>query len=376
MRLHRMFAGNGRIFFIGAALLSAAGFARAADLPAAVVQNANVSETIGTIKSFVQARITDMSSTSAASRTDGRDSLIRQIDKNNPDGTFVEAYCGEVAAQMQPLLKTAEPAVRVNAGIVISKLLSTRSQRLQGLVPVLLTDDSPAVTIYGLKAAELVMDVVYANPQAQVSKDILAGLVEAVKKHKAYGMLAKDAYRICAPNANTPKTANGVIIDEMNALLAARVQIYAADMPTDINAEALPANLLTGSLMADMKPEQKIATIQNLADLVVVASSRMDPKSSIGRTDRSANVKIFAQALRKFINAGGAMPMADAVPAISPLADLTDSKADGAAALAQTAHNTLRAQKGLEKLQPPPEVLPPSGKSVEGKSAGEKPAGQ
>jgi hypothetical protein len=244
----------------------------------------------------VQAEVTKLSQNQSdpATVTMIRQWLIGEMQsKNNPGGTspaYQEAYAAALnSAFMDALVQPSTPVnTRLNIGIVI-KLLPGRTEKLAPSVVQLLKDKSPAVVLWGERAAAAILPagVQDAAFNAGPRDDILAAIVNSVAAHAdgpLSGMIADEANQAINPKLNvwpqgrppTPAVLS-VLIDASLKLQKARLEIYRkTGVPGAPIADTYATYLTMGT--ADvwnlLTPAQQLQAAQQASDFVSWASER------------------------------------------------------------------------------------------------------
>jgi len=193
---------------------------------------------------------------------------------------FVTAIAREVAQHVGPLANSPDVHRRLNVAIAIERAAEfSGSWRLAEPIRTLLASDSPAVVIWGLKAARGIVHRPTTDPKAQPA------LIDAILKAHArfpdqpaivietYGALTRgltDATFVRAQPAGTLSTVARPLVDAVHKLMADRLQRSANGAVTEPGAEQAGIRLLTSSPILDaMDPPRQVASAQavmNAAD--------------------------------------------------------------------------------------------------------------
>ncbi|MBC7785254.1 MAG: hypothetical protein H7144_15570 [Burkholderiales bacterium] len=252
-----------------------------ADLPKDVREAKSHDTTKSSIDAYVAKLVTQIAANDAKSGV-AREELASQSDVKGPiapTASFNLTYISSVSTGIQPLLKHQEAAVRLNGAIVVHRLaVATQQATLQPLVEQVMNDTAPAVQLWGVKAAGVLLPSLFSNATTLGSEKLSAGIVACVKKNPRLGAVVQEAYKAFDLTAVTPALGAPALVkatDRMNEVLAFRVQQYAAGMPADPQSErAPPLYLIKGVVTKANTPKQTNETMQNLSDLLAVSAQR------------------------------------------------------------------------------------------------------
>jgi len=186
------------------------------------------------------------------------------------------------------------PAARLNTAIIVARLSRAgQASELQRTVELLIADQTPAVSMWGLQASRSILPVILSDPLLRQNEKIIAAAAAAVQTHQEQGPLAAEAYRamlgeieaITRDPARRQRSREllaaiaPTLIDGAHDILGARLGIYATGaMPNDpmtdysdgIRVLALPA------VWSLQTPEQRDTTMKRVLELLKVTRKNID----------------------------------------------------------------------------------------------------
>ncbi|MDB5328571.1 MAG: hypothetical protein JWM57_4140 [Phycisphaerales bacterium] len=294
----------------GAAVLAGvASWASAADLPTAVRTAASSDADKPNIETYVKNQIAKISSGTGAGVA--RDELARQPEPTTtviPSASFQSAYAQAVITDITPLLADSDVNKRLNAAIVIYRVANaSKANQFAPLAQKLMDDASPAVAIWGVKAAGSLLPSILSVKFNRDKQTLTKAIVASAKKHTEAGPLVQDAYNaLFLPDQTPPlpKDAYGPAIDAMNELMAARLDQYAKGLPASPQADRIPPIFFVrGGVTSAMTPAQQMTTLQHMLDLLSLAAQRTATLGGDQRDQTIQLVKSIAGAMRVTLDA-------------------------------------------------------------------------
>lgn len=266
-------------------VVASAGVTHAADLPAAVrtattldpQQQAAIGKYVKTQVDLVAARDTKAASTA-------REELCRQAEQNTivtPSGVFLSQYLKAVDTHVDVLLKDKTVAGvphRLNAAIIVARLtIATKLTQLHDKTLLIVADDAPAVSLWGIKSAGAMLPSYLSLPAQRVNQGqkTVDAIVTAGKKHVSTGPLVQTAYdQLDLNDLRLPNEAFLMSVDGINAILEARIDRYLTGVPDFPQADRVPPVFFVKApvlkAVAANKAKQ-LAIVQNLVNLLSVS---------------------------------------------------------------------------------------------------------
>jgi len=238
---------------LGLGVLTSVGHAQTPQLPENVRTSADAGPFRGQIADFVNGHVSKMKSGTPAELSASRDALVAAVG-GQPSISFNELYADAVNTAIPTLLKVGKVAVRVNAAIVVTRVAErTSSARLAPVVKALLSDDSPGVAIWAMRAARPLVLSILSDP-ILASNNLVPAVIEAVRKHISAGPVAAEAYnaltsalldRSVRSTFTTPQLQKlvPVIIDAVQTIYEIRVKLYEQGIPPEPSVDGKGAML-------------------------------------------------------------------------------------------------------------------------------------
>jgi len=347
--------------------------ARAADLPAEVrtgdaAAGKNAAATIDKyVQGLTKALLPDPNATRPTK--DIRDELCRQVDPPpsgagvTPSASFKSAYVDAVVNNLDALMgKDKDAATRLNAAVIIQRLtVATSAPQLETPIARLLADDSPAVALWGVKAAGALLPSILVVPFNAQKETLTPGIVAAVKKHSTAGAVVQDAY--AALDVSVVKGLNKAVVEKcLNATMAImrmRINMWVAGVPVDPHAEGAPVRSLANQKVIDAVPAAKQAIAQHLMDLLAVTVKRSGLSPASERQAINAVTVSAAQGMTVLMLIENSKPASDAAVTFEPWtkASVNPTPAQAESAL-KNAFGAVKSLPTYSTLNDPPAVTP------------------
>lgn len=238
---------------LGVGVLTSVCRAQIPQLPENVRTSADAGPFRGQIADFVNRHVSRMKSGSSAELSASREALVAAVG-GQPSISFNELYADAINSAIPTLLKEERVAVRVNAAIVVTRVAErTSSARLAPVVKAMLSDESPGVAIWSMRAARPLLLSILSDPILS-SNNLVPVVVEAASKHLGSGPVAAEAYnaltsalldRSVRSTFTTPQLQKlvPVIIDAVQSILEQRVKLYEQGIPPDPSVDGKGAML-------------------------------------------------------------------------------------------------------------------------------------
>jgi hypothetical protein len=307
-----------------AALFFCTAAAFAADLSPEVRQAGDAAKFAADIDKYIRGQI-DRVAAGDAKTPAARDEICRQVESTQTisvTGSFQAEYVSALERNIVPLLKSKKLPDRLNAAIIISRVAgATKLSTLQDEIVGLMNDPSPAVVLWGVKAARSTIPSVLSAAFMLQNQKLTPAVVSAVKAHGDVGAIVQEAYAaldITQSPQLPPPAAIVAASDAMLDVLEARVATYVKQMPVAPQTERDPLNFFgRGPVYKALQDKQKLRVVQDFSNLMAVAADR-------SRDEGGATRQVLMDVAS---NAAGAlsvqMQLAGSTAASAPLKQLT-----------------------------------------------------
>ena len=218
---------------------------------------------------FVQRSVERLvKGTDTTTVSDARNDLIAGSSSPSPQSPVLDPYLGHYTQTLaQSIAQEWAKATlnqRINFGITITRVAENAVDAkdagslapLHKLIIKELQDPSPAIALWGMKAAAVVMN---ATPGAP-SQDILNQVIPCVQKHAYAGPVTDEAY-------NALSDPNPQVIASLMQLYKERIGLYANGVPSEPAIEHKAAgHLVAGTGMwGNMTPQQQASAMSLIA---------------------------------------------------------------------------------------------------------------
>ena len=335
---------------------------RAADLPTDVRTSGSAQAMAPAISKYVVDQLALVQTFGPRSST-AREELCRQPEATatlSPSASFQTTYVTAIIDGIQPMLANPDAGVRVNAGVVVSRVASaTKSPNLQPLIQRLLADESAAVAVWGNKAAGALLPSVLGQPFLASNQKLTAGIKQSAEKHHGSGALVQDAYKaltdLAAVTPALPPAAINTATDAVLGLMNIRVNDWVLRLPADPQADrAATGYLARNNVLTVMTPAMKLTTADRVIALLSVSVQRA-VKADAAQRDRIYGVAAAsAGALQVLMIVEGQQALSQQ---FAQLTKLPGGLSPAAAVKAvQAAHAALKAVPAYAKLQELPTI--------------------
>jgi hypothetical protein len=212
-------------------------------LPADLKNAADVTARVGEIKTFVAAQVANLKNDKDVKAQElARNALIREASATASQA-FLEAYAAALNQEIQPLAKSPLPRTRLQAAVTLARVANVaKSGQLADAISPFVTDESIAVSIWGMRAAGPTL-----APLAKAGKQskLPAAIVESVKLHPTSGDLIDEAYRALSLGNQVNPASAAVVGAEMLRLFQFRVDLYVKTTPPRPEADRSAVNFLS-----------------------------------------------------------------------------------------------------------------------------------
>ena len=236
--------------------------------------------------------------------------------------------------------------------------LAPSNPRLTPLVEKAIADKSPAVALWGIKSASIMLPEVLKVPVFGQKQKLTAGIVNAVESHPNVGPLVQDAYNALSlydttngrPFVMPNPAAYLACIDGMNAVMALRVSAYAKGVPPYPQAERIASPFFAGLASTNaIAAPQRLATTQQLVNLMAVTATQV-ANAGGSKADLVTDIGVYAGLIDVLLGPGNR-----ATALLKPLAVMKPNAANPT--LEQMVDDAIKAVKtvpGYAVLKDPP----------------------
>jgi hypothetical protein len=268
-----------------------------------------------------------------------RDWLINE-NPTNASAPYQQNYSAALNAALMNVLGQGDPAVafRVNAGIIIWKL-SGPKEALAPTAIKLLSDKSPAVVLWGERAAGAIFPLAMHNANGAfnanggVGSKLIDAIVASLSAHldgPLAGDIAEQAFNAVNPrrwelNQLAPAAgAMAMLIDANLKMQAARIDYYLkTGVPENPLADTYPSYLIfTPATWSAMNASEQQQAVQNAVNLVSYMGQRVAPQKNMGLTqDLVGALREEGQwiiQLGKILNDGNVQSAGNQIRVLSP----------------------------------------------------------
>lgn len=254
-------------------------------LPPNIKTAADASPHRATIQRYVDAAVKRLTSENADEQSKGRNALIdgasvvTRVGGGGAGGpsasaSYLDAYAAAAARSLAPLAAHADMRVRLNAAIAAARIAEKANNlRLADLAVKFMNDKTPAVSLWGVKAAAAMVPAAVATPG---NNPIMPALVQTVRRNPLGPVVLEVYHALVAniftarPNERPSPAQIKAIIPTMLGVYRQRVNAYARGaVPVDPSVDNVAAKYLTFSLVwSQMTPAQQTQVVQSISDLL------------------------------------------------------------------------------------------------------------
>ena len=310
----------------------------------------NATAARGEITAFIDGQIAQMQQ-GAAQAVAARPRLLAAVEGTISDG-FRDEYTRLLGESVARALDSDDAFVRLNAAIAVEGVAArTRGAALVPAVVKMLEDESPGVSLYGIKAARSMLEGSILQDGGR--DPLLPAMRAAVERHRRVGPVADETYVTLLSNfragngANPAFVSRGVpiLVPATLDLIEYRTGLFGPGVPDEQNPlpEPLPPSVppqplaeADGILLITfptvwprVSAEQKlrsVATLRNLMlaarDAAVATAESVDAAADAGEAEereKRANLRIDLTTLARRAAQGlQAIASGDAVPQANP----------------------------------------------------------
>jgi len=239
------------------------------------------------IRKYIDAQIPVLSGSDRNAVISARESLLSPISGSvSPSAAFVDVYTLEVSDRISKALVSNDSHVKINTAIVIERMTnSTGSTKFATQIATLIGDNSPAVSIWGLRAATPIVLELAGTPNGVF---VFTNLQSAVTVHSDNAAVVEEAYnalttvlkndpqRLAKLGAKKAVVLNA-IVDEIQLLLETRL---ASEMNSPRPGPMLDERgglrfLLLPNIWKELNDAQKTRSVQLMIELLRTSLTRV-----------------------------------------------------------------------------------------------------
>ncbi|HLL90777.1 MAG TPA: hypothetical protein VK324_15860 [Tepidisphaeraceae bacterium] len=285
-----------------------------------------------------------------AARKDLADSVSRQL---QPNPLFLTTFGRIVNDVATDALKGASPAGRLNVAIAVARVAEPmENASLAPVVQALVSDESEAVVLWGMKAAGPVLAHGAPPPLlAAVGKAAAAQAKSGPVTDEAYVALTAAQFR-----PNPPANFAQQVMPLLLQLFQNRVQQYKTGVPPDAGAENKASGFFaTGQVWPQMQPAQQVQAVQGISDLVTLAAAQFAAGQRDATTPVLRGTGSALAVIGSYVKNPAAASAGQALTRVT-----AGTRPEQVKQLAADAVAALRAQDPFTNLKPAPEVTVPT----------------
>lgn len=251
-----------------------------------------------TIEQFVDTQVKQIASGANSEQGAARDALLNELSARvqSPTAAYLTAYTKALSDAVVAVPETASAKSRLNLAITVAKAAEkTQSVELTPAVMRMLQDPIQPVVIWGIKAAGSLLPAALASPSDNPGQNLIQAVTQAAQQAQrpdtpralsaailgmAYDALSLRVFEPgykgpTVPPAGVQATANAVL-----ALLKDRQQRYVSGTPVQPDIDHKASNFLVfPSIWQDLAPDQRVAAVQCISDLLYLSAQRYTPDS-------------------------------------------------------------------------------------------------
>lgn len=258
----------------------------------------------------VNAAVADLGSGDRDKIAAARGTLLTTLNAARTNPPALASFAQSLGTGLMPVASGNDPHAKLNAAIVVQRVAEqSGAQELAPVIIKLISDSSPAVSAYGLRAASSVLPRALAGPKFSPDDPMITAIVGAVNAHPDSEAVADETY-VAIVKVLNDRTAGEVLtptgvaaatpraVEALHKVIAARTAQFGSGALTEPAAE-LPAVAFLGrqNTFNVSTPAQRTATITVLLRLMEAAADEMSkvppntPTTRIRLTDLRNVVK-------------------------------------------------------------------------------------
>lgn len=237
------------------------------------------------IRKYVNNQLTILTGSDRNAVISAREALLAPIAGGAlPSGAFVDVYVIELADRIGKAVSSPDSHVRLNAAIVIESITrQTGTTRFAPQIAALIGDNSPAISIWGLKAAAPIVPDLVSDPNGRAVFD---NLQASIIIHSDSAAVVEEAYNTLTAVLKNPQSVSrlgqrkaevlGTIVFQIQSLLETR---FASEQdsprPGPLLDERGGLRFLIQNIWNDMTAAQKSRTAQLLIEQLNTSYARV-----------------------------------------------------------------------------------------------------
>ena len=183
----------------------------------------------------LNAAVADMSSGDRDKVMAGRESLVKLLNAARTNPPALTSFSRDIGVALVPIATGNDPHAKLNAAIVVQRVAEqSGAVSLADLSTKLISDSSPAVSAYGLRAASYIVPRMLMTAPSDPIVNAIVGSVQAHPQSEAvaiesYAAIVRILNDRTAGETLTPAGVNAATpraVDAVHKLLAARIAQY------------------------------------------------------------------------------------------------------------------------------------------------------
>ncbi len=247
----------------------------------AIKQAPDVAAHRQTIQSYVDTNVKVLAGADEEKRRDARERLVAGvISDGEASPVFLDFYAGALNKALLPLAKHEEMHVRLNAAVAAARVAQrANNARLAEVAVAFMNDKSPAVALWGVKAARHMLPSVVQqgekNPLTPTMVQVAQRSVTAPIVVEVYDAFTMDVFDL---SKKTPPATLKAVIPQMLRVFRNRIELYKLPSgPAEPAADNIAAEFLTYQpVWQQMSPAQRTEAMQAIADLLGYAGQHAE----------------------------------------------------------------------------------------------------
>lgn len=213
------------------------------------IDTTSPSPSAAVIESWVDTQAKDLTSGDRDKVVLARQALMLPNTPAEKSPKFIEIYAKTVGDKLGPIAGSSDAHARLNSAMVVGKVAEMgATAEIIPLVVKFIGDESPAVSMYGIRAASSILPRTFADKKIAGGETIMPAIMAAVKKHGASEAVIGEAYQSPIRVLSNTQAANALpagtvvaatppAIEALLELLNERISHYGNGTVVDPGAE-------------------------------------------------------------------------------------------------------------------------------------------
>lgn len=208
-----------------------------------------------------------------------RSALFGEVTGPNTTSSYKDLYGATFAQLALPLLGTAETRVRLQVGVVATRIAAASDNtQMTAVAERLLGDSNLAVVLWGLKTARGVLAFQASLPAGLTGSRLPQTVAEAVARNARNGDITREGYDALQLDVTRLPTMRAAVIQQLaphvSTVLKARAALYATSFPEFADADRDAATFFSNFAFPALPAQQKVAVMQTMTDIVMLSALR------------------------------------------------------------------------------------------------------